>query len=51
MPLTFEEIGVDPKDIDRLVEMNNVGDGVTGGYVGLTSDAIREIYEIAANLR
>ena len=28
-----------------------LGGGVTGGYVGLTSDAIREIYEIAAGLR
>jgi hypothetical protein len=51
MPLTFQEIGVDPADIEKMVEMNNVGDGVTGGYVGLTSEAIREIYEIAAGLR
>ena len=51
MPLTFAEIGADPADIPKLVEMNHVGDGVTGGYVGLTSDAIREIYEIAAGLR
>ena len=40
-----------PADIPKLVEMNHVGGGVTGGYVGLTSDAIREIYEIAAGLR
>ena len=51
MPLTFAKIGADPADIPKLVEMNHVGDGVTGGYVGLTSDAIREIYEIAAGLR
>ena len=51
MPLTFAEIGADPADIPKLVEMNHVGSGVTGGYVGLTSDAIREIYEIAAGLR
>lgn len=51
MPLTFAEIGVDPDDIGRMVEMNNVGDGVTGGYLGLSSDAVREIYEIAAGLR
>lgn len=51
MPLTFAEIGADPNDIEKLVEMNGVGDGVTGGYVGLTSDAIREIYQIAAGLR
>ena len=48
MPLTFAEIGADPADIPKMVEMNHVGGGVTGGYVGLTSDAIREIYEIAA---
>lgn len=51
MPLTFAEIGADPADIPKLVEMNHVGNGVTSGYVGLTSDAIREIYEIAAGLR
>ena len=51
MPLTFAEIGADPADIPKLVEMNHVGGGVTGGYVGLTSDAIREIYESAAGLR
>ena len=51
MPLTFAEIGADPADIPKMVEMNHVGGGVTGGYVGLTSDAIREIYEIAAGLR
>ena len=51
MPLTFAEIGADRADIPKLVEMNHVGGGVTGGYVGLTSDAIREIYEIAAGLR
>ena len=32
--------------------MNGVKDGeVTGGYVGLTRDAIREIYEMAAGIR
>ncbi len=46
MPLTYAELGIEP-DIDKMVEMNNVGDGVTGGYVGLTSEAIREIYELA----
>ena len=51
MPLSFAEIGGDPNDIDKLVEMNGVGDGITDGYVGLTSDAIREIYELAAGLR
>ena len=51
MPQTLAEIGADPNDIEKLVEMHGVGDGVTGGYVGLTSDAIREIYQIAAGLR
>ena len=41
----------DPKDIDKLVEMNNIGDGVTGGFVGLDRQAHYEIYEIAAGLR
>lgn len=51
MPLTFAEIGADPNDIAKLVEMNNIGDGVTGGYVGLDKQAHFEIYEIAAGLR
>lgn len=51
MPLTFAEIGADPDGIPRLVEMNNIGDGVTGGYVGLDRQAHFEIYEIAAGLR
>ena len=51
MPLTFAEIGADPADIPKLVEMNHVGGRVTGGYLGLDSGAIREIYEIAAGLR
>ena len=29
MPLTFAEIGADPADIPKLVEMNHVGNGVT----------------------
>lgn len=51
MPLSFAEIGADPKDIPRLVEMNEIGDGVTGGYVGLDRQAHFEIYERAAGLR
>ena len=51
MPLTFAEIGADPESIPRLVEMNNIGEGVTGGYVGLDRAAHFEIYEIAAGLR
>ena len=41
----------DPKDIPRLVEMNNIGDGVTGGYVGLDKQAHFDIYEIAAGIK
>ena len=51
MPLTFAEIGADPADIPKLVEMNHIGDGVTGGYVGLDRAAHQEIYEIAAGMR
>ena len=51
MPLTFEEIGAKAEDIPTLVEMNHIGDGVTGGFVGLDKQAHYEIYEIAAGLR
>ncbi len=51
MPLTFAEIGADPADIPKLVEMNHIGDGVTGGYIGLDRAAHQEIYEIAAGMR
>ena len=51
MPLTFAEIGADPADIPKLVEMNHIGDGVTGGYIGLDCAAHQEIYEIAAGMR
>ena len=51
MPLIFAEIGADPADIPKLVEMNHIGDGVTGGYIGLDRAAHQEIYEIAAGMR
>ncbi len=51
MPLSFEEIGASANDIDKLVEMNNIGEGKTGGFVALDKAAIKEIYEIAANIR
>ena len=36
----------------RLERKGYIKDGeVTGGYVGLTRDAIREIYEMAAGIR
>ena len=48
MPLTFAEIGADPADIPELVEMNRIGDGKTGGYVGLDKQAHFDIYNLAA---
>lgn len=51
MPLTFAEIGANPEDIPKLVEMNHIGDGKTGGYVALDRQAHYEIYELAAGLK
>ena len=51
MPLTFAEIGAKAEDIPKLVEMNHIGDGVTGGYIGLDRAAHQEIYELAAGMR
>lgn len=51
MPLSFAEIGADPKDIPQLVEMNHIGDGKTGGFVGLDRQAHFDIYEMAAGLQ
>lgn len=48
MPLTFAEIGADPADIPELVEMNHIGDGKTGGYIGLDRQAHFDIYNLAA---
>ena len=48
MPLTFAEIGADPTDIPELVEMNHIGDGKTGGYIGLDRQAHFDIYNLAA---
>ena len=48
MPLTFAEIGADPADIPELVEMNHIGDGKTGGYIGLDKQAHFDIYNLAA---
>ena len=48
MPLTFAEIGAKKEDIPKLVEMNHIGDGVTGGFIGLDKQAHFDIYEIAA---
>lgn len=51
MPLTFAEIGADPKDIPELVEMNHIAGGKTGGFVGLDRQAHVDIYEMAAGLQ
>ena len=48
MPLTFAEIGADPADIPELVKMNHIGDGKTGGYIGLDRQAHFDIYNLAA---
>ena len=48
MPLTFAEIGADPADIPELVEMNHIGGGKTGGYIGLDKQAHFDIYNLAA---
>ena len=50
MPLTFAEIGARAEDIPKLVEMNNAAK-LGGGYVPLDTQAVREIYEIAAGVR
>lgn len=48
MPQNFAEIGADGNDIPKLVEMNHIGDGKTGGFVALDQYAITEIYKLAA---
>lgn len=48
MPTTFKELGARREDIPKLVETFGIGDGTTGGFVGLTKDDITHIYEIAA---
>ena len=37
-----------PADIPELVEMNHIGDGKTGGYIGLDKQAHFDIYNLAA---
>lgn len=48
MPINFEQLGADEKDIPKLVEKFGLGDGKTWGFVRLSSDDIAEIYRIAA---
>lgn len=51
MPQYFAEIDAEDVDIDHLVELNHVGDGLTSGYVPLDKEAHVIIYEIAAGKR
>ena len=48
MPLNFKEIGAKKEDIEKLVEMNHIGDGKTSGFIPLDKAAHFEIYELAA---
>ncbi len=49
MPTSFRELGAKAEDIDYLVDTFGLGDGKTGGFVKLTKEDIKAIYEIAAN--
>ncbi len=49
MPTSFRELGAKAEDIDYLVDTFGIGDGKTGGFVQLTKEDIKAIYEIAAN--
>lgn len=48
MPINFDELGADEKDIPVLVSKLGLGDGKTGGFVKLSSSDIAEILKIAA---
>ena len=47
MPINFAELGAKEEDIPVLVEKLGVGDGMTGGFVHLSSEDAAEIYRIA----
>lgn len=47
MPMTFAELGAREEDIPLLVEKFGIGDGITGGFMKLSSDDITKIYQIA----
>ena len=48
MPINFAELGAKEEDIPVLVEKFGLGDGLTWGFVRLSSADIAEIYRIAA---
>lgn len=48
MPINFDELGADEKDIPVLVNKLGLGDGKTGGFVKLSSSDVAEILKIAA---
>lgn len=43
MPINFEELGAKAEDIPLLVEKFGIGDGLTGGFVKLSAEDVREI--------
>lgn len=47
MPINFEELGADPKDIPALVDKMGI-QGETWGFVPLKPEDVKAIYEIAA---
>ncbi len=48
MPINFEQLGANAADIPTLVEKFGLGDGMTGGFMPLSSKDIANIYQIAA---
>jgi alcohol dehydrogenase YqhD (iron-dependent ADH family) len=49
MPVTMKELGIDNPDIDALVAKLHVNKGdKIGGYVSLSMEDCRNIYEIAS---
>jgi len=44
MPINFEELGAKEEDIPVLVEKLGLGDGLTWGFVRLSSKDVAEIY-------
>ena len=51
MPINFDELGAKEADIPVLVEKFGLGDGMTGGFVPLSSDDIAEIYRLAVKAK
>ncbi len=50
MPVTFEELGANEKDIPEMAEIACFGDGregTVGGFVELNKDDVEEIYRLA----